>query len=136
MMPYRGPPLKLGDAAAANLQFMVWCKACRYRSEPDPGEQARWYGPETPVPEPRMGPTAGLLAMRQQAGRFRGDRRATITPHLNHHHHDTRRYDHDRRHAAEKVTQRPAAVTFWRQICRRFRHRTAPWPELTNGQLL
>ena len=29
MTPYRGPPLTLGDAAAANLRFMVWCKACR-----------------------------------------------------------------------------------------------------------
>jgi hypothetical protein len=51
MTPYRGPPLTLGDAAAAHLRFMVWCKACRYRSEPDPGEQTRWHGPETPVPE-------------------------------------------------------------------------------------
>jgi len=32
---------------------MVWCKGCGYRAEPDPGEQARWYGPETPVPDRR-----------------------------------------------------------------------------------
>jgi len=47
MTPYRGPPMTLGSAAAAHVRFMVWCKACGYRSEPDPAEQARWYGPET-----------------------------------------------------------------------------------------
>src|SRR5262245_3000601 len=41
LKPYRGPPMTLGTAAAAHVQFMVWCKACGYRSEPDPGEQAR-----------------------------------------------------------------------------------------------
>jgi hypothetical protein len=51
MKPYRGPPMTLGSAAAAKLRLAVWCKACGRRSEPDPAEQARWYGPETPVPE-------------------------------------------------------------------------------------
>jgi hypothetical protein len=51
MKPYRGPPMTLESAAAAKLVLMVWCKACGHRSEPDPAEQARWYGPETPVPE-------------------------------------------------------------------------------------
>ena len=46
-----GPPMTLGNAVAARLRLMVWCKACGYRSEPDPANQARWYGPETPVPE-------------------------------------------------------------------------------------
>jgi Zn finger protein HypA/HybF involved in hydrogenase expression len=41
----------LADGAAAYVRLVVWCKACGYRSEPDPAEQARWYGPETPVPE-------------------------------------------------------------------------------------
>src|SRR5215472_12807081 len=36
-------------AAAAHLQVMVWCKACGHRSEPDPAEQTRWYGPDTTV---------------------------------------------------------------------------------------
>ena len=46
-----GPPVTLGSAAAAQLRLLVCCKACDHRSEPDPAEQARWYGPETTVPE-------------------------------------------------------------------------------------
>jgi hypothetical protein len=42
--------MTLVSAAAAHLKLMVWCKACGHRSEPDPAEQARWYGPETTVP--------------------------------------------------------------------------------------
>ena len=45
-----GPPMTLGKAAAAKVRFVVWCKACSHRSEPDPAEQARSYGPETTVP--------------------------------------------------------------------------------------
>jgi len=41
--------MTLGNAAAAHVRFFVWCKACGHRSEPDPAEQARWYGAETPV---------------------------------------------------------------------------------------
>src|SRR5215813_5105436 len=51
MKPYRGPPMTLGSAAAAKVRLMVWCKARGHRAEPDPAEQARWYGPETTVPE-------------------------------------------------------------------------------------
>jgi hypothetical protein len=46
-----GPPMTLGIAATAKLRLVVWYKTCGYRSEPDPAEQARWYGPETSVPE-------------------------------------------------------------------------------------
>ena len=46
-----GPPMTLESAAAAKLRLVVWCKGCGHRSEPDPAEQARWYGPEPPVPE-------------------------------------------------------------------------------------
>jgi hypothetical protein len=59
MKPYRGPPMTLGSAAAAKLRLMVWCKACGYRTEPDPAQQAHWYGPDTPVAEWRGAP--GLL---------------------------------------------------------------------------
>jgi hypothetical protein len=44
-----GPPMTLGSAAAAHLRLMVWCKACDHQSEPDPADQARWYGADTPV---------------------------------------------------------------------------------------
>ena len=42
--------MTLESAAAAQLRLVVWCKACGRRGELDPAEQARWYGPETPVP--------------------------------------------------------------------------------------
>ena len=51
MKSYRGPPMTLGSAAAAHVRLMVWCKACGHRSEPDPAEQARWFGPETTMPD-------------------------------------------------------------------------------------
>jgi hypothetical protein len=43
--------MTLESAAAAHLRLVVWCKACKHQSELDPAEQARWYGPETPVLE-------------------------------------------------------------------------------------
>jgi hypothetical protein len=46
-----GPPATLGSSAAAGVRLIVWCKGYGYRSEPDPAEQARWYGPETTVPD-------------------------------------------------------------------------------------
>jgi hypothetical protein len=46
-----GPPMTLGNAAAARVRLIVWCKACRYQVEPDPAEMARRYGPETTVPD-------------------------------------------------------------------------------------
>ena len=64
--------MTLGNAAAAKVRLVVWCKAWCYRSEPDPAEQARWYGSETPVP--KWAPAAGLLAMRQPQCRHGGDR--------------------------------------------------------------
>jgi hypothetical protein len=55
--------MTLGNAAAAQVRFIVWCKACRHQVEPataslraaeggtsaDPAEMAQRYGPETPV---------------------------------------------------------------------------------------
>jgi anti-sigma factor RsiW len=43
------PPMTLGNAAAARVRLVVWCKACRYQVEPDAAEQAQRYGAETPV---------------------------------------------------------------------------------------
>jgi hypothetical protein len=36
--------MTLGNAAAARVRLIVWCKACQYQVEPDPAEQARRYG--------------------------------------------------------------------------------------------
>jgi hypothetical protein len=47
--PYRGPPMTLGAAAAAQVRLIVWCKECQYQVEPDPAEMATRYGAETSV---------------------------------------------------------------------------------------
>jgi hypothetical protein len=55
--------MTLGNAAAARVRFIIWCKACRHQVEPataslpaadggtsaDPAEMAERYVPETPV---------------------------------------------------------------------------------------
>ena len=51
MKPYRGPPMTLGNAAAAQVRLVVWCLDCRHKVEPDPVEQAQRYGAEMTVPE-------------------------------------------------------------------------------------
>jgi hypothetical protein len=66
--------MTLGSAAAAHLQFMVWCKACGHRSELDPAEQARWHGPETTVPE-WAGSCAGKCGSRDVGFVVSGSRR-------------------------------------------------------------
>jgi hypothetical protein len=43
--------MTLGNAAAARVRLIVWCKACQYQVEPDPTEMAELYGAETPVPD-------------------------------------------------------------------------------------
>jgi hypothetical protein len=43
--------MTLGNAAAAYVRFIVWCKACQYQVEPDPAEMVRRHGPETSVPD-------------------------------------------------------------------------------------
>jgi hypothetical protein len=49
--PYRGPPMTLGNAAAAGVRLIVWCRECGHPVEPDPGEMAARYGAETAVPD-------------------------------------------------------------------------------------
>jgi hypothetical protein len=39
----------LGNAAAARVRLIVWCKDCRHQIEPDPAEMAQLYGPATTV---------------------------------------------------------------------------------------
>jgi hypothetical protein len=41
--------MTLGNAAAARVRLIVWCKACQHRVEPDPVEMAARYGVGTPV---------------------------------------------------------------------------------------
>ena len=43
--------MTLGNAAAARVRLIVWCKDCRHQVEPDPVEMAQRYGAETPVPD-------------------------------------------------------------------------------------
>jgi hypothetical protein len=43
--------MMLGNAAAAGVGLIVWCKACGHRAEPDPAEIAQRYRAETTVPE-------------------------------------------------------------------------------------
>jgi hypothetical protein len=49
MNAYYGPPMTLGNAAAAHVYFIVWCLDCRHRVEPDPAEMAERCGAEMPV---------------------------------------------------------------------------------------
>ena len=43
--------MTLGNAAAARVRLIVWCKDCRHQIEPDPAEMAQRYGAETTVPD-------------------------------------------------------------------------------------
>jgi hypothetical protein len=81
--------MTLGSAAAAHVRFMVWCKACGYRAEPDraepdraepdPAEQARWYGPETPVPDWRARRVCSQCGSRAVDMVVTGQRRRPLT---------------------------------------------------------
>jgi hypothetical protein len=51
MKPYRGPPMTLGNGAAAHVRLIVWCKDCGRRIEPDPAERVQRYGVEMAVPD-------------------------------------------------------------------------------------
>jgi hypothetical protein len=42
--------MTLGNAAAARVRLIVWCKDCQHQVEPDPAEMAQRYGAETPCP--------------------------------------------------------------------------------------
>jgi hypothetical protein len=46
-----GPPITLGNAAAARVRLIVWCKACGHRVELHAAEMAGRYGAETAVPD-------------------------------------------------------------------------------------
>jgi hypothetical protein len=50
--------MTLGNAAAAGVRLIVWCRDCAHQAEPDPVEQAQRYGTETAVPEWREQPSS------------------------------------------------------------------------------
>jgi hypothetical protein len=49
MKSHPGPAMTLGNAAAAQVRLIVWCKACQHQVEPDPAAVAARYGAETSV---------------------------------------------------------------------------------------
>jgi len=60
-----GPPLTLGNAAAARVQLIVWCKGCQHQVEPDPAEMAARYSAETPVLDWRERPVCAKCGSRE-----------------------------------------------------------------------
>ena len=75
------PPMTLGDAAAAQVRLIVWCKDCQHQVEPDPAEMAARYGAETPVLDWRE--RLVCFPLRQPAGRYGGERdQAAVAPPL------------------------------------------------------
>jgi hypothetical protein len=52
-----GPPMTLGNAAAARVWLIVWCRDCSRQVEPEPAELASRYGAEIAVLRAR--PIAG-----------------------------------------------------------------------------
>jgi hypothetical protein len=54
MNSYTGPPMTLGNVAAAHVRLIVWCLDCRHQVEADPAEMATRYGAAMPVPEWRQ----------------------------------------------------------------------------------
>ena len=43
--------MTLGNAAAARVRLIVWCRSCQHQVEPDPAEHARRHGAETSILE-------------------------------------------------------------------------------------
>ena len=80
--------MTLGNAAAARVRLIEWCRECRHQLKPDPAEMARRYGPERPVPEWRsrlvcLHRGVQLLGVDgESGGDYQCDRRqaATISP--------------------------------------------------------
>jgi Zn finger protein HypA/HybF involved in hydrogenase expression len=49
MKSQHGPPMMLGNSAAARVRLIVWCRCCQHEVEPDPAEMATRYGAEISV---------------------------------------------------------------------------------------
>ena len=66
MNSYRGPPMTLGNAAAARVRLIVvWCKDCAHQVEPDPGEMVQRYGAKMSVPDWRVRLVCGRCGSRR-----------------------------------------------------------------------
>src|SRR5204863_1124541 len=44
-------PLTLGQALAAHVRLIVWCKSCNHRADPDVATQVAQHGSGMPVPD-------------------------------------------------------------------------------------
>ena len=44
-------PMTLGQALAAKVRLIVWCKACQHQAEPDIAEQVARHGEAMTVPD-------------------------------------------------------------------------------------
>ena len=44
-------PLTLGQALAAQVRIIAWCKSCNHRAEPDVAVQVAQHGSGMPVPD-------------------------------------------------------------------------------------
>lgn len=64
MKGYSGPPMTLGNAAAASVRLIVWCLDCRHQVEPDPAEMGERYGAEMTVPDWRSRLVCGRCGSR------------------------------------------------------------------------
>jgi hypothetical protein len=72
-----GPPMTLGNAAAAYVRLIVWCKACGHRVEPTP---PRWPGNMAREPAFSIGAIGSCARAAGASGRYGGHRdRAAIT---------------------------------------------------------
>jgi hypothetical protein len=70
-----GPPMTLGNAAAARVRLIVWCKECQHQVEPNPAEMAARYGAETPVLDWRERLVCSRCSSRQVDMVVTGERR-------------------------------------------------------------
>jgi hypothetical protein len=84
MSRYSGPPMTLGNAAAARVRLIVSCLDCRHQVEPDPAEMAERYGAEMTVPDWHERLVCGECGSRRIDSVFTG-RGVDHRNHLRHH---------------------------------------------------
>jgi hypothetical protein len=75
MKGYSGPPMTLGNAAAAKVRLIVWCLDCQHQAEPDPADMAKGYGAGMTVPDWRAWLVCGECGSRRVDMVVTGERR-------------------------------------------------------------